>query len=152
MRQRLTRLVALGFGSGLSPVAAGTAGTLLAWLSFVVFDHWLEDPYWALLIFGGIALGVPVCGKVAAELGTADPGAIVWDEIVAFWLVLWVARPETLAGQAVAFLLFRFFDIVKPPPVGWLDRRLSGGTGIMADDLAAAGLALFVIALWRAWA
>ena len=151
MRHRLSRMVALGFGSGLAPFAAGTVGTLWAWVSFVVLDHWLGDLQWALLIGIGIAYGIHACAKVAAELGADDPRAIVWDEIVAFWLVLWVAQPVDLAGQFGAFLLFRFFDAAKPPPVGYLDRRLSGGFGIMADDLAAAGMSLFVIALWRTW-
>src|SRR5690606_26449112 len=91
MRQRFSRLVALGFGSGLAPFAAGTVGTLWAWIAFYVLDRWLGDLHWALLIAAGIAYGIHACGKVAAELGTDDPRAIVWDEIVAFWLVLWVA-------------------------------------------------------------
>lgn len=152
MRGRLSRWIALGFGSGLSPVAAGTVGTLWAWLAFVVLDPWLGDLQWGLLIAIGLAIGIPICGKVAAELGTADPRPIVWDEIIAFWLVLWVAQPVGLLEQFVAFALFRFFDAVKPPPVGYLDRKLQGGFGIMMDDLAAAGLTLFVIALWKAWA
>ncbi|MFA7505330.1 MAG: phosphatidylglycerophosphatase A [Burkholderiaceae bacterium] len=151
MRRRVSRLVALGFGCGLAPFGAGTVGTLWAWVSFLVLDRWLGDAQWALLIGIGIAYGIHACGKVAAELGTDDPRAIVWDEIIAFWLVLWIAQPASLAGQFAAFVLFRFFDIAKPPPVGYIDRRLSGGTGILADDIVAAGLALFVIALWRSW-
>lgn len=151
MRRRLSRLVALGFGSGLAPLMPGTVGTLWAWLAFVVLDRWLGDAHWALVIAVGAAYGVHACGRVAAELGTDDPRAIVWDEIIAFWLVLWVAQPVGFAGQLGAFLLFRFFDMVKPPPVGYIDRRLSGGLGILADDVAAAGLTLFVIAMWRAW-
>ena len=151
MRRRFSRLVALGFGSGLAPFAAGTAGTLFAWIAFVVLDRWLGDLQWALVIGVGIAYGTHACGKVAAELGTDDPRPIVWDEIVAFWLVLWVAQPAGFTGQLGAFALFRFFDAVKPPPVGYIDRRLKGGFGILADDLAAAGMTLFVIALWSAW-
>jgi phosphatidylglycerophosphatase A len=151
MRGKFSRLVALGFGSGLAPLLPGTVGTLFAWLSFVVLDRWLGDAHWALLIAAGTAYGTHACGKVARELGTDDPRAIVWDEILAFWLVLWVAQPAGFRGQLGAFLLFRFFDMVKPPPVGYIDRRFSGGFGILADDFAAAGLTLFVIAMWRAW-
>lgn len=151
MRGRVSRLVALGFGSGLAPLMPGTVGTLWAWLAFAVLDRWLGDAHWALVIAVGLAYGVHACGKVAAELGADDPRAIVWDEVVAFWLVLWVAQPVGFMGQLGAFLLFRFFDTVKPPPVGYIDRRLSGGIGILADDIAAAGLTLFVMALWRSW-
>ncbi len=151
MRRRFSRLVALGFGSGLAPLAAGTVGTLWAWAAFNVLDRWLGDLHWALLIGIGTLYGIHACGKVAAELGAEDPRAIVWDEIIAFWLVLWVAQPEGFAGQLGAFLLFRFLDAAKPPPIGYIDRRFSGGFGIFADDLAAAGLTLFVIALWRSW-
>ena len=87
----------------------------------------------------------------------ADPGAIVWDEIVAFWLVLWLAMPMGLMGQIVAFALFRFFDAAKPGPVGWADSLFKGfgwrgGWGILFDDFVAAFCTLLVIALWRFFA
>lgn len=151
MVRRPARLVALGFGSGLSPIAPGTAGTLWAWLSFVVLDRWLGDLAWAVLIAAGIAYGIHACAQVAAEIGDTDPGSIVWDEIVAFWLVLWISRGD-VAAQLGAFVLFRFFDMVKPPPVRTVERRFAGGFGIVVDDLVAAGLSLLVIAGWRAWA
>jgi phosphatidylglycerophosphatase A len=97
-------------------------------------------------------------------MGVLDPGSIVWDEVVAFWLVLWVLTPASFAAQAVAFVLFRFFDAVKPGPVGWADALFHGidvqnerwpwakaGWGIMLDDLVAAGCTLLVMAVWRAW-
>ena len=149
MRERLSRLVALGFGSGLSPWAPGTVGTLWAWVSFVVLDSWLQPAHWAAVIAGGVALGAWACGRTARDLGVADHGAIVWDEIVAFWLVLLVAGGG-FGTQLAAFALFRFFDIVKPPPIRHFDATLKNGFGVMFDDLLAAFYTLLVLALWRA--
>ncbi len=153
--------IALGFGSGLSPWAPGTVGTLWAWVAFLVFSHWLGDAGWAAMLCISAAIGWWACTKTAQHLRVADPGAIVWDEVIAFWLVLWLVMPASLAGQAVAFGLFRFFDAVKPGPVGWADalfKRRPGrpigwpqGFGILFDDLVAALCTLLVIALWRAW-
>jgi phosphatidylglycerophosphatase A len=81
-------------------------------------------------------------------LGVQDHGAIVWDEVVAFWLILWVLN-GSFSQQVTAFLVFRFFDIVKPPPIAWIDRTVGGGWGVMADDLAAAMMTLLVLALGR---
>jgi phosphatidylglycerophosphatase A len=158
------RWFALGFGAGLSPRAPGTVGTLWAWVAFLALDGWLDDAGWGLLIAGSALLGVWACARTAADLGLDDPGAIVWDEVVAFWLVLWLVTPAGLAAQALAFALFRFFDAVKPGPVGWADRlfprragRRAGwaqGVGIMFDDLVAAGCTLLLwalaVALWGA--
>jgi phosphatidylglycerophosphatase A len=150
--------IALGFGSGLSPWAPGTAGTLWAWLAFVVLDRWLDAAGWAVLLVLSFIVGWWACTKSARDLGTADPSAIVWDEVLAFWLVLWLVMPVGFVGQLVAFGLFRLFDAVKPPPVSWADRafkRRAGppgwheGFGILADDLVAALCTLLVIALWR---
>lgn len=152
--------VALGFGSGLSPWAPGTAGTLWGWLSFVVFDRWLSPSQWGLVIALGIALGWWACTVTARDMAVADPSAAVWDEIVAFWIVLWLVMPAGLLGQAIAFGLFRLFDAAKPGPVGWADARFKlrpgesigwrQGLGIMFDDLVAAFCTLLVISLWRA--
>jgi phosphatidylglycerophosphatase A len=150
-------LVALGFGSGLAPVAPGTFGTLWAWLSFAALQHWLQPGEIGELIALSLALGWWACTVTARHLRIADPSAIVWDEIVCFWLVLWVVTPEGWAGQLAAFLLFRFFDAVKPGPVGWADGHFKGqgwrgGFGILVDDLVAAFCTLLVLALWRTWA
>lgn len=83
------------------------------------------------------------------KMGIADPSPVVWDEIIAFWLVLLFVTPATFTGQLWAFIVFRFFDMVKPPPISYFDRRLKGGFGIMFDDIAAAFFTLLVIALWR---
>ena len=157
--------IALGFGSGLSPVAPGTAGTLWAWLSFLALQRWLSPPEIGWLIAVSVPLGWWVCLVTARNLRVLDPGSIVWDEIVAFWAVLWLINPAGLLGQAIAFALFRYFDAAKPGPVGWADRLSHGvnpathrnawtwaGFGIMFDDLVAAGCTLLAIALWRFFA
>lgn len=147
------RWIALGFGSGLSPWAPGSVGTLWAWLAFLVFDRWLGAAAWAVVIGASLVLGVWACARTARELGLADPGAIVWDEVVAFWIVLWLLMPASLLAQASAFVLFRFFDAAKPGPVGWSDRRFKAargwtqGIGILADDLVAALCTLLVISV-----
>ena len=154
--------MALGFGSGLSPVAPGTAGTLWAWLAFAVLQPWMTDERWAVLLAVSLPLGWWASALTAKNMRVLDPGSIVWDEIVAFWLILWLVTPAGFGGQLVAFALFRFFDSVKPGPVGWADRLFHGddpaidpgawrkaGLGIMLDDLVAAACVLFVIAAWR---
>ena len=147
MRRRLSRWVAFGAGSGLSPVSPGTFGTLWAWVAFLVLDPLLGDAGWAVVLPAAFALGVWACERTGRDLGVCDHGAMVWDEVVAFWLVLWIV-PDTAASQWVAFLLFRFFDIVKPQPIRAVERAVKGGLGVMLDDLLAAGYTLLVIALW----
>jgi phosphatidylglycerophosphatase A len=155
-------VMALGFGSGLSPVAPGTAGTLWAWLAFVVMQPSMTDMRWAVLIAASIPLGWWACTITARNMRVLDPGSIVWDEIAAFWLVLWLVTPTGWVGQLLAFALFRYFDAAKPGPVGWADRLFHGvnpatdpgawrkaGLGIMLDDFVAAACALLVIAGWR---
>ncbi|MFY8117987.1 MAG: phosphatidylglycerophosphatase A [Roseateles sp.] len=151
--------IALGFGSGLAPKAPGTVGTLWAWAAFLVLDVWLSDAQWGWLIGGGTLLGWWACTVTARNLRTPDPGAIVWDEVLAFWAVLWLVMPTGFWGQALAFALFRFFDAAKPGPVRWADGLFKGqrgrpvgwaqGFGILFDDFVAAGCTLLVIALWR---
>jgi phosphatidylglycerophosphatase A len=157
-------LIALGFGAGLSRWAPGTAGTLWAWASFLVIDRVFGGPrdhlLWALLIAGGAGIGWWACTVTARHLQTADPGAIVWDEVIAFWAILWLLMPAGFWAQLVAFALFRYFDAAKPGPVAWADalfkrRRFGAGVGwaqgfgILFDDAVAALCTLLVIALWR---
>jgi phosphatidylglycerophosphatase A len=154
------RWIALGFGSGLSPKAPGTVGTLWAWVAFLVLNRWLGDWQWAALIGGGTVVGWWACTLTARHMAVPDPGAVVWDEILAFWLILWLVMPTGFVGQLVAFGLFRFFDAAKPGPVGWADRLYkiergapigyAQGWGILFDDFVAAGCTLAVIAVWRA--
>jgi phosphatidylglycerophosphatase A len=154
--------VALGFGSGLAPRAPGTVGTLWAWVAFLVLDQWLDSSGWALALALALAIGWWACTRTAQHLGIADPGAIVWDEVLAFWLVLWLLMPAGLWAQLAAFALFRYFDAAKPGPVGWADRLFKQGAGqpigwrqgfgILFDDLVAAGCTLLFIAVWiRLW-
>ncbi len=156
MFARVSHLIALGFGAGLSRFAPGTVGTLWAWAAFLVIEALLHptDVAWAGIIAFGTLVGWWASVRTAERSGIADPGFIVIDEIVAFWLVLWLAMPMGLLGQALAFALFRFFDAAKPGPVAWADQLFKGwgwrgGWGIMFDDLVAAFCTLLVIALWR---
>ena len=149
-------LIALGFGSGLSPKAPGTVGTLWAWLAWLVLSLWLNPLQLGVLIGAGTVVGWWACTVTADHLGVLDPGNIVWDEVVAFWLVLWLVLPAGWLGQLIAFALFRFFDAVKPGPVRWADNAFHGfgwrgGFGILLDDFVAASCTLLVIALWHAW-
>jgi phosphatidylglycerophosphatase A len=157
-------VLGLGFGSGLSPVAPGTAGTLWAWAIFALLQDRLTESQWGWLIAISLVAGWWACSLTARHLRVLDPSSIVWDEIAAFWLVLWLISPTSWLGQAVVFALFRFFDAVKPGPVGWADQLFhqvdpatdrhawhKAGAGIMLDDLVAAFCTLLVIALWRAW-
>jgi phosphatidylglycerophosphatase A len=152
-------IMALGFGSGLSPVAPGTVGTLWAWLAFLVIEPRMTQSQWAMLLVAGLVVGWWACTITARNLGMADPSPVVWDEVIAFWLVLWLVMPVGLWGQLVAFVLFRVFDAAKPGPVAWADQLFKGkrgqpigwaqGFGIIFDDLVAALCTLLVIALWR---
>jgi len=162
MLKHPAHLLALGLGSGLSPKAPGTVGTLWAWLSFLVLDRYLTDPAWAGLLLLGLLAGLWACTVTAQHLRLADPGAIVWDEVLAFWLVLWLVDGG-FWSQLLAFGLFRYFDAAKPGPVGWADRLYKlrpgqpigwrQGWGILFDDLVAAGCTLLVMAagsrLWN---
>ncbi|SDB84502.1 phosphatidylglycerophosphatase A family protein [Paraburkholderia lycopersici] len=142
-------VVSLGFGSGLSRLAPGTAGTLFAWAAFEVLNRHLTVTEWGLLIVVGFFAGIGITGFTARKLRVEDPSAIVWDEIVAFWLVLLMITPVDFEGRLWAFVIFRFFDMVKPPPIRYFDRRFKSGLGIMLDDMVAAFFTLLVIALWR---
>jgi phosphatidylglycerophosphatase A len=147
-------VIAQGFGSGLSPAMPGTAGTLLAWLMFsVLSSRWPEiftPSNWAIIIAAGFAAGIWCCAKTGRDLGIADHGSMVWDEIIAFWLVLLFVTPAGLWTQFWAFVWFRLFDMVKPAPIGHFERRFKGGFGVMGDDIVAAFYTLLLFALWRA--
>ena len=152
-------VIALGLGSGLSPFAPGTAGTLLAWLAWVTLLPTASDTMRAAVLLGATLASWWAATVTARHLAQADPAAIVCDEIVAFWLVLWLVMPTGFWGQAAAFALFRFFDAVKPGPVAWADQVFkprrgrplgwAQGFGIVFDDLVAALCTLVVIAIWR---
>ncbi len=137
--------LALGFGAGLLPHAPGTAGTLLALPLWYLGADALGPAAFLMLIALLFAGGVWACEITGRHLGVPDHGAMCWDETVAFLLVLALA-PRGPAWQAAAFVVFRVFDVLKPPPIRTLERRLRGGFGVMLDDLAAAGYTLLVLA------
>jgi phosphatidylglycerophosphatase A len=139
-------LIALGFGAGLSPVAPGTIGTLLAIPMAAALRSLLPDGAFALAIAAFLLLGIWAAQVAGRNLGVPDHGAIVWDEVVAFLAVLFFVGDDPVK-IAVAFCVFRFFDIVKPPPIRDLDRRLKNGVGVMVDDLLAAFYTLVVLAV-----
>lgn len=148
--------IALGFGSGLSPKAPGTVGTLWAWASWWFLHDQLTQAQWGWLIVLATLVGWWACKITAENMCIADPGAIVWDEVVAFWLILWLLTPSSFATQLCAFALFRYFDAAKPGPVAWADRLFKGfgwrgALGILLDDFVAAFCTLLCFALWRAW-
>jgi phosphatidylglycerophosphatase A len=141
-------VIAFGGGVGLAPFAPGTWGTLLAFPLHALLQTWFEGGGMLAVIALLFALGAWACGVTGRALGVADHGGMVWDETVAFLLVL-MFTPAGWLWQAAAFGLFRFFDIVKPPPIRHFDRALKNGFGVMFDDLLAAGYSVLVLALAR---
>lgn len=136
--------IALGFGTGLSPAAPGSVASLAAaaiwWL---LFADLMLTVQLGIIAFG-FALGVWASAWMIAKTGVKDPGYIVWDEFIGQWIAL-LLLPKTLFWYAIGFALFRLFDIVKKGPVGWADKRFSGGFGVMADDVLAGLLALALV-------
>jgi phosphatidylglycerophosphatase A len=140
--------IALGFGAGLAPVAPGTFGTLVAIPLAWALHTYAPDLVFLAVIVALLLVGMWAAGVTGRDLGAPDHGAIVWDEIVAFLLVLYFVG-DSFLKIAVAFALFRFFDIVKPPPIRQLDAAMKNGAGVMLDDLLAAVYALLVFAIWK---
>ncbi len=138
--------LSFGFGSGLFPGSPGTAGTLVAFPMYWYLAPRLSDAMFILVLIWAFAFGVWACQKTGRALGVVDHGGMVWDEIVAFLLVLFFT-PQGFLWQLLAFSLFRFFDIVKPPPIRHFDRTWHGGLGVMFDDILAAGYTLLCLAL-----
>ncbi len=152
--------LAFGGGSGLSPVLPGTMGTIAViplYLLLVLVVR--SNVVYTLVLLAMIAVGPWLCGRTAREMRNGDggrraldPPAIVWDEWVGLLFTLWLL-PFNWWTLLVGFLLFRFFDMLKPWPISWLDRRVHGGAGIMLDDIAAAIPALMILRLmpWTGW-
>jgi len=145
---RPAHFIAFGFGIGLIPVAPGTCGTLLALPLYWLFQPEVAPLEFLLLVALLFGLGVWACEMTGRALGVHDHGGIVWDETVAFLLVLFFT-PAAPVWQAAAFVLFRLFDILKPPPIRHYDRTLKSGFGAMLDDLMAAFYTLIILALAR---
>ena len=127
--------LALGFGSGLVPKAPGTFGTLAA-VPLVVLMSSISNVYLAVIILLMSVFGIYICGKAAADAGIHDHGAIVWDEIVGLLITMFM-MPISWQSILTGFILFRFFDILKPWPISYLDKNCHGGFGIMIDDIVA---------------
>lgn len=145
----VVHLLAFGLGTGCSPKAPGTLGTLLAVGLYLPLSL-LPPVAYALVLAGVIGLGVWLCDRAARDLGVHDHPGIVWDEIAGYLLTM-LGAPAGWPWVVLGFVLFRLFDVWKPWPIGWLDRRVGGGLGIMLDDLVAAvfaALCLQGLALW----
>ena len=144
--------LACGFGSGLAPLAQGTFGSLAALLPWLVLRGF---PVWgyALVLLAGFAVGVRACDVAGRSLGVDDHRSLVWDEFIGQWLALLPLLGALLpAGDfawwmpVAGFALFRLFDVWKPWPIRWLDRRVKGGFGVMIDDVIAGVFAAIVLA------
>jgi len=129
-------LLAFGFGAGLSPRAPGTMGTIVAVFLYLLMAEFLSIYAYLVLIIVSFAIGIYLCGRTAKDLGVHDHGSIVWDEFVGYWITMFMA-PVTWYWVLSGFILFRLFDILKPFPIGWLDKKVEGGIGIMLDDVLA---------------
>lgn len=142
------QFLAFGFGSGLSPKAPGTMGTLVAIPLYLAVAA-LPLAWYSLFIALTFIFGIWVCDRASKQLGVHDHPGIVWDEFVGYWITLW-AVPLGWQWVLAGFVLFRLFDIAKPWPIGWLDKRVHGGLGIMIDDVVAGvmGCAVLHSAAW----
>ena len=140
--------LACGFGSGLAPVAQGTFGSLAALLPWLLLRE-LPLPLYVLVLLLGFAVGVWACNVASRALGVADHRSLVWDEFIGQWLALLplLMLPAPWWTIVVGFALFRLFDVWKPWPISWLDRRVKGGMGVMVDDVVAGVFAAVVLAL-----
>ena len=137
------QFLAFGFGSGLSPRAPGTAGTLVAIPLYLLFAEWNLLQY-TLLVLVSVVLGVWICGAASRQLQVHDHPGIVWDEFVGYWITMW-AVPVDWVWIIAGFVVFRVYDIVKPWPVNVLDRKVGGGFGIMIDDVLAGVMACLTL-------
>ncbi|QJD72020.1 phosphatidylglycerophosphatase A [Marinobacterium sp. LSUCC0821] len=135
--------LAFGLGSGAAPKAPGTFGTLAAIPLWLLFADLPILSYIALIVVASL-VGIWLCGQTSKDLGVHDHGGIVWDEFVGLWIT-YIALPEGWVWVLFGFLLFRLFDIWKPWPIGWADSKVSGGLGIMLDDILAGFMALGVL-------
>ncbi len=144
----LSGLIATGFGSGLSPVAPGTFGSIAALLPAYLYVQYLPHNLWvtAIVMVAALLIGIWSCDRAGKKLGKDDHPSLVWDEFVGQWLVL-LAVPVSWPGWLAALLLFRLFDILKPWPVTAADKHIHGGWGVMLDDLLAAAYAVILLLL-----
>ena len=130
-----TLMLAFGFGSGLSRLAPGTVGTIAAIPLWWLLTQ-LSPPLYLATVLVAAIIGVSICGRAAEQMGVHDHGGIVWDEFVGFWITM-AFFFFFFVSLMLGFCLFRLFDIWKPWPISWLDKNMSGGLGIMIDDIVA---------------
>ncbi len=142
-------LLAFGLGSGAIRRAPGTWGSLAAIPLWGLF-FWLPPLAYWLVVVAAFLVGIWLCGRTADDLKVHDHGGIVWDEFVGMWIAL-ALIPGSISGLLLAFVLFRFFDVLKPWPISWFDRRMPGGLGIMFDDVLAGAMALGCLYLAQNW-
>ncbi len=137
-------LLATGFGSGLSPIIPGTMGTIAA-IPFYFLLVWLSPYALPIAVVLGSIIGVYLCGQTAKDMGAHDHGSIVWDEFVGFWITMLLVPVMTWQAVLAGFILFRFFDMVKPWPIRWFDQKVEGGFGIMLDDIIAGIISMLLL-------
>ncbi len=130
-------MLGFGFGSGLSPKAPGTVGTLLGLILFIPILLWSTTAAWIVFVIG-LFVGSAICGKASDYMQVHDHGGIVWDEFVGIWLVILLLPVQSWPYWLAAFVAFRVFDIWKPWPIKQVDEKVAGGFGIMLDDILAA--------------
>ena len=147
--KKITHFLALGFGSGLSPKAPGTAGTLAAIPIYILLSYLSAGPY-IIVVFIMSMAGIYLCDTTSKDFAVEDDPRIVWDEIVGYLLTMFLA-PVGWQWMALGFVLFRFFDILKPWPISVCDRSIKGGLGIMLDDVLAGMGAWGILQLLRIW-
>ncbi|MES2626476.1 MAG: phosphatidylglycerophosphatase A [Pseudomonadota bacterium] len=137
--------LAFGLGSGAAPFAPGTFGTLAAVPLYLLLAQ-LPMSWYLLMLIVAFGIGIYLCERTAKDLGVHDHGGIVWDEFVGYWITM-VAAPPQWWWLVIGFVLFRFFDILKPFPISWLDKHIHGGLGIMLDDAVAGTFAWLCLQL-----
>ena len=142
-------LLAVGLGSGMSPIMPGTMGSAMAIPLWLLFNGLQPYLYWVLIVVAFI-FGCFLCQKTSDDTHTHDSGHIVWDEFVGMWITLFFIPQISVLWVAIAFVAFRVFDMAKPWPIRWFDKRVQGGFGIMVDDVIAAifsSVTVYVITL-----
>ena len=143
--KKLIHFLAFGFGSGLCPIMPGTCGTIVAIPIYLLLGN-LPLLYYLLILTIMIIIGFWLCGVTARDLGVKDPPSVVWDEIVGFLLTM-IAVPMNWLWIIIGFVLFRAFDIIKPWPISWVNKNITGGFGIVVDDLLAGICAAVILQL-----
>lgn len=136
--------LAVGLGSGMSPIMPGTMGSLMAIPLWLLFYGLQPALYWIFILVNFI-FGCFICQKTSDDTHTHDSGHIVWDEFVGMWITLCFIPQLSVMWITIAFIAFRVFDMAKPWPIRWFDKRVPGGFGIMVDDVIAAIFSSFTV-------